>query len=262
MYPMINEGARILEEKIAARPSDIDVIWLYGYGWPIYRGGPMFYADQVGLKHFADRLSLYARETTIPRWSRRRCSSGWPRKARPLRRWRGRRRPDGDVPVTSMLRPSPCGEGDCGLRDPHVRGYHSADSRLSPPAAGMPRRTEAPFNGARMTPPGEQFYPRRLPLGRTDRARDAARSAVEGRRRLRRPAGDRIPRPPDQLCRAGRQGRGCGVGIPARRLRPEHFGGAVPRQFAGSSGQFLRRAESRRPRRASFPARRRARAVA
>ena len=50
MYPMINEGARILEEKIAARPSDIDVVWLYGYGWPIYRGGPMFYADQVGLK--------------------------------------------------------------------------------------------------------------------------------------------------------------------------------------------------------------------
>ena len=48
MYPMINEGARILEEKVAARPSDIDVIWLYGYGWPIYRGGPMFYADQVG----------------------------------------------------------------------------------------------------------------------------------------------------------------------------------------------------------------------
>ncbi len=42
MYPMINEGARILEERIAARPSDIDVIWLYGYGWPIYRGGPMF----------------------------------------------------------------------------------------------------------------------------------------------------------------------------------------------------------------------------
>src|SRR5947207_10876177 len=66
MYPMINEGARILEEKIAARPSDIDVIWLYGYGWPIYRGGPMFYADQVGLKHIADRLSFYARETSDP----------------------------------------------------------------------------------------------------------------------------------------------------------------------------------------------------
>jgi 3-hydroxyacyl-CoA dehydrogenase len=66
MYPMINEGARILEEKIAARPSDIDVIWLYGYGWPIYRGGPMFYADQVGLKHIADRLSFYAKETNDP----------------------------------------------------------------------------------------------------------------------------------------------------------------------------------------------------
>ena len=57
MYPMINEGAHILEEGIAARPSDIDVIWLYGYGWPIYRGGPMFWADTVGLKHIADRLS-------------------------------------------------------------------------------------------------------------------------------------------------------------------------------------------------------------
>ena len=66
MYPMINEGARILEEGIAARPSDIDVVWLYGYGWPIYRGGPMFYADQVGLKHIADRLSYYAKETNDP----------------------------------------------------------------------------------------------------------------------------------------------------------------------------------------------------
>jgi 3-hydroxyacyl-CoA dehydrogenase len=66
MYPMINEGARILDEKIAARPSDIDVIWLYGYGWPIYRGGPMFYADQVGLKHLSDRLSFYANETSDP----------------------------------------------------------------------------------------------------------------------------------------------------------------------------------------------------
>jgi len=63
MYPMINEGAKILEEGIAARPSDIDVVWLYGYGWPIYRGGPMFWADTVGLKHIADRLSYYAKET-------------------------------------------------------------------------------------------------------------------------------------------------------------------------------------------------------
>ncbi len=66
VYPMINEGARILEEKIAARPSDIDVIWRYGYGWPVYRGGPMFYADQVGLKHVAERLAYYARATNDP----------------------------------------------------------------------------------------------------------------------------------------------------------------------------------------------------
>ena len=66
MYPMINEGARILDEGIAARASDIDVVWLYGYGWPIYRGGPMFWADSVGLKHIADRLSYYARETNDP----------------------------------------------------------------------------------------------------------------------------------------------------------------------------------------------------
>ncbi len=66
MYPMINEGAKILEEKIASRPSDIDVIWLYGYGWPVYRGGPMFYADQVGLKQIADRLAYYAKQTNDP----------------------------------------------------------------------------------------------------------------------------------------------------------------------------------------------------
>ncbi len=56
IYPMINEGARILEEGIAARPGDIDVIWIYGYGWPVWRGGPMHYADQVGLAHIRDRL--------------------------------------------------------------------------------------------------------------------------------------------------------------------------------------------------------------
>ncbi len=48
LYPLINEGARILEEGIAIRASDIDVIWIYGYGFPVYRGGPMFYADQIG----------------------------------------------------------------------------------------------------------------------------------------------------------------------------------------------------------------------
>ncbi len=49
LYPMINEGAKILEEGKAIRPSDIDVVWQNGYGWPVYRGGPMWYGDQVGL---------------------------------------------------------------------------------------------------------------------------------------------------------------------------------------------------------------------
>jgi 3-hydroxyacyl-CoA dehydrogenase len=62
VYPMINEGARILEEGIAIRPSDIDVTWVYGYGWPVYRGGPMFYADQIGLKKVRDRLAAMAKE--------------------------------------------------------------------------------------------------------------------------------------------------------------------------------------------------------
>jgi 3-hydroxyacyl-CoA dehydrogenase len=49
LYPMVNEGAKILEEGMAQRASDIDVVWIYGYGWPIYRGGPMFWANTVGL---------------------------------------------------------------------------------------------------------------------------------------------------------------------------------------------------------------------
>ena len=48
IYPMINEGAKILEEKKAIRASDIDVVWENGYGWPVYRGGPMWYGDLVG----------------------------------------------------------------------------------------------------------------------------------------------------------------------------------------------------------------------
>jgi 3-hydroxyacyl-CoA dehydrogenase len=59
-YPMINEGAKILQEGIAMRASDIDVTWVYGYGWPVWRGGPMFHADLVGLSKIAERLNHYA----------------------------------------------------------------------------------------------------------------------------------------------------------------------------------------------------------
>jgi len=56
VYPMINEGAKILEEGIALRASDIDVVWVYGYGWPVYRGGPMFHADEIGVDRLVARL--------------------------------------------------------------------------------------------------------------------------------------------------------------------------------------------------------------
>lgn len=49
LYPMVNEGALILEEGMAQRASDIDVVWINGYGWPLYTGGPMFWADTIGL---------------------------------------------------------------------------------------------------------------------------------------------------------------------------------------------------------------------
>jgi 3-hydroxyacyl-CoA dehydrogenase len=56
LYTMVNEGAKILEEGIAQRASDIDVVWVYGYGWPVYRGGPMFWGDGVGLQKIVEGL--------------------------------------------------------------------------------------------------------------------------------------------------------------------------------------------------------------
>jgi 3-hydroxyacyl-CoA dehydrogenase len=59
IYVMINEGAKILEEGIAARPHDIDIVWLTGFGFPTYLGGPMFYADTIGIKTVYDGLLKY-----------------------------------------------------------------------------------------------------------------------------------------------------------------------------------------------------------
>jgi 3-hydroxyacyl-CoA dehydrogenase len=56
LYTMVNEGAKILEEGMAQRASDIDVVWVYGYGWPVYRGGPMFWADMEGLPKIVEGL--------------------------------------------------------------------------------------------------------------------------------------------------------------------------------------------------------------
>jgi 3-hydroxyacyl-CoA dehydrogenase len=63
LFPVINEGARVLAEGIAQRPGDIDVIWVYGYGFPVYRGGPMHYADSLGLGYIRDRLTAFAQKT-------------------------------------------------------------------------------------------------------------------------------------------------------------------------------------------------------
>ena len=69
LYPMVNEGAKILEEKMAQRSLDIDVIWVNGYGWPVYRGGPMWWADNVvGLKTIHDALLKYRDASGDPFW--------------------------------------------------------------------------------------------------------------------------------------------------------------------------------------------------
>lgn len=60
LFPIINEGARILAEGIARRASDIDVTWVNGYGFPRWRGGPMYHADNVGLAYLVDRLRHFA----------------------------------------------------------------------------------------------------------------------------------------------------------------------------------------------------------
>jgi 3-hydroxyacyl-CoA dehydrogenase len=62
LYALVNEGARILEEDYALRASDIDIIYINGYGFPAHRGGPMWYADTVGLKRVYDRVSEFHRQ--------------------------------------------------------------------------------------------------------------------------------------------------------------------------------------------------------
>ncbi|MEO5867733.1 MAG: 3-hydroxyacyl-CoA dehydrogenase NAD-binding domain-containing protein [Sphingomonas sp.] len=62
LYPMVNEGALILAEGKAQRASDIDVVWVYGYGWPPYKGGPMFWAGQEGLKKIVEGLEKHGFE--------------------------------------------------------------------------------------------------------------------------------------------------------------------------------------------------------
>jgi 3-hydroxyacyl-CoA dehydrogenase len=66
VYQLVNTGAKILEERIAQRASDIDIVYLFGYGFPRYRGGPMFYADCVGLANVLAAIQRYA--AIGPQW--------------------------------------------------------------------------------------------------------------------------------------------------------------------------------------------------
>jgi 3-hydroxyacyl-CoA dehydrogenase len=61
MYLLVNEAAKILAEGIAARPGDVDVVWVYGYAFPAFRGGPLRWADSVGLKSIVDDMLAFER---------------------------------------------------------------------------------------------------------------------------------------------------------------------------------------------------------
>ena len=74
LYPMINEGAKILDEGMAQRASDIDTVWLNGYGWPAWTGGPMYWADHEGLAKIVAGLERYGLEV-VP-YLRRKAEAG------------------------------------------------------------------------------------------------------------------------------------------------------------------------------------------
>ncbi len=114
-YPMINEGAKILAEGKAQRASDIDVVWIYGYGWPVYRGGPMFYADTVGLKTVLERCAS-SRRNSAP------ISS-------PRRSWRRSRPKAARSREISLARRHPSFERAAGVAEVHD-GKLRATNRL------------------------------------------------------------------------------------------------------------------------------------
>jgi len=90
IYALVNEGARVLEEGFALRAADIDVIYLSGYGFPAWRGGPMFYADRVGLATIYDRVASFHRNLG-QRWAPAPLLERLAREGRTFKDWdRGR----------------------------------------------------------------------------------------------------------------------------------------------------------------------------
>jgi len=69
LFALINEGMRILDEGIAQRPGDIDVVYAYGYGFPAWRGGPMHYADEIGLARVLKRINEFAERFGAENWT-------------------------------------------------------------------------------------------------------------------------------------------------------------------------------------------------
>jgi 3-hydroxyacyl-CoA dehydrogenase len=69
IYALVNEGMRIVEEGIAQRPGDLDVIYVYGYGFPAWRGGPMHYADAVGLEKVYARVLEFSDRFGVGTWA-------------------------------------------------------------------------------------------------------------------------------------------------------------------------------------------------
>ena len=61
LYPLVNEAAKELDEGIASRPGDIDVVWIYGYGFPVWRGGPLRWADSIGIATIVDDMREFER---------------------------------------------------------------------------------------------------------------------------------------------------------------------------------------------------------
>ena len=63
LFPLVNEGFKVLQEAVARHPHDIDIIYIYGYGWPAWRGGPMYWADyQIGLPHILKKLQQWSQQ--------------------------------------------------------------------------------------------------------------------------------------------------------------------------------------------------------
>jgi 3-hydroxyacyl-CoA dehydrogenase len=82
VFALVNEGAHILEDGIASKSGDIDMVYLTGYGFPLWRGGPMHYAGEVGLFNVVQAMGALPRTpTTTPFWQPHRCWPSWPPKA-------------------------------------------------------------------------------------------------------------------------------------------------------------------------------------